>query len=334
MSDKDPPIQGLPGEQEGEQSRKIREGFAPGELVGKRYKVIRTLGQGGMGVVYLVKDRKSGNVLALKTLLPEFAERKRAIVRFTREVSTARKLDHPSIVKIFDAWRVEDLLLYTMEYVEGVSLRQWLQKRGQLGLGSTVRILSMLCHALEHAHEITIHRDISPDNVMIRADGSVKLLDFGLAKQIDSSQVFTLIGTNLGKIDYSSPEQQANPTDVDGRADLYSLGIIFYELLTGKVPRGRITENLYDLRPDLPSECDSFLEKAVARNRDERFSDAREFRHALARLYRVYKRKNQAEAGHETAQQEAAPIVVEVQSSLWQHIIAWPRDMLKRLRRR
>jgi len=304
MSDWQSPNSGLPGEEQGEQSKKILAGFQPGERIGRRYEVLKVLGRGGMGVVYLVEDRKTKRHVALKTLLPEYSERARAVKRFEREVDTARKLNHPCIVKIYDAWRVENLLLYTMEYVEGRSLRDLLRKREQFGLGSTVRILSMVCHALEHAHAIMVHRDISPDNVMVQPNGKVKLLDFGLAKQVDGQQGFTMIGANLGKIDYNAPEQQANATEVDGRADLYSLGVMFYEMLTGQVPRGRATKPLSELRPDLPWECETFLARAMARDREDRFPDARAFRHGLRDLYQIYEsRRDQAAPDHEDAEE-------------------------------
>lgn len=208
-------------------------GFDPGDLIAERYQVERKLGQGGMGAVYLVHDRLTQQRLALKTLLPQYATNDRAVQRFTREIQVIRQLNHPCLVKVHDAQRSGKLLYYTMDYVEGKSLRTWIQQRGRLGLGSTVRILSLLCHALEHAHQYTIHRDISPDNVMVLADGSVKLLDFGLAKLKDSDQAFTMIGASLGKAQYNSPEQRASAAGVDHRTDIYSLGVMFFEMLSG-----------------------------------------------------------------------------------------------------
>lgn len=267
-------------------------GFKPGVLIGGRYEILRRLGRGGMGVVYLATDRKYGRKVALKTLLPEHTGKERAAERFEREVKLARKLDHPCIVKIYGAWRVDDLLLYTMEYVEGQSLRGMLQKKGRLGLGSTVRVLGLLCHALYYAHQYTIHRDLSPDNVMVTLDGSIKLLDFGLAKHRDNEGAFTMIGTNLGKMQYTAPEQQLNAREVDHRADIYSLGIMFYELLTGVLPQPGQIRPLRELRPDLPKQCEDFFNTATAPKPESRFQDAREFRKALKDLYD--KTKNRA----------------------------------------
>ena len=257
-----------------------------GDVIAERYDVERILGRGGMGEVYLVQDRDTGQRLALKTLLPQYAEHKRAIQRFIREVNVLRQLDHPSIVRTYDAGQSDELLYYTMDYVEGKSVRTWLLKRGRLGVGSTVRILSLLCHALEHAHQYTIHRDLSPDNVMILSDGSIKLLDFGLAKLVDAEAGFTRIGVRLGKYEYSAPEQNLNAAQVDHRADIYSIGVMFYEMLSGQLPRSG--QRLTDLVPFLPPECDAFVEKAMARVPEDRFANAREVRSALAQIYDIY----------------------------------------------
>lgn len=263
--------------------------FTPGEVIADRYEVKRVLGKGGMGCVYLVNDRRTQRRVALKTLLPKHLSNDRALQRFVREVKAVRQLHHPCIVRVHDARRVGSLLFYTMDYVEGKSLHKYIRERGRLGLGSTVRILSLLCHALEHAHRFTIHRDLSPDNVMILADGSIRLLDFGLAKLKDSSAQFTMIGTSLGKVQYNSPEQRRSAADVDHRTDIYSVGIMFFVMLTGRLPEGR--ERITEVRPDLPSECDTFYDKATAPNREDRFSDARQMREALLALYEAAKMK-------------------------------------------
>ena len=167
--------------------------FEVGDLFADRYEIVKELGRGGMGMVYLVIDQKTQKRKhrALKMLLPKYATNKQAVRRFAREVNAARQLRHPSIVKIYDAGKGDGALYYVMEYVEGKSVRAWMRERKKktgkaFGLGSTVRVLGMLCSALDHAHNFTIHRDLSPANVMGMRDGRVKLLDFGLAK-LDSS---------------------------------------------------------------------------------------------------------------------------------------------------
>lgn len=258
-----------------------------GSLLADRYEIQSLLGRGGMGMVYLVKDWKTDQLLALKTLLPKYANNTQAARRFAREVAAARQLDHPCVVKIFDAKQHEDLLYYTMEYLEGKSLRGLMRrraKRGQnMGLGSTVRILSLLCHALEHAHKVTIHRDVSPENVMVMPNGDVKLLDFGLAKLTTMDSNLTRVGVSLGKIQYSAPEQRSDAKNVDLRADIYSLGVMFYEMLSGELPMGG--EPLSSLVKGLPREVDHLISKSITEDPDERYDSAEEFRADLLRIY-------------------------------------------------
>ncbi len=259
--------------------------FAPGDVIADQYEVQRLLGRGGMGVVYLVHDTQTDMRVALKTLLPQYAANKDIIRRFVREVNAVRRLNHPAIAKIYDARREGHLLFYTMDYIRGKSLRKWMREKGTLGLGSTVRVLALLADALEHAHQYTVHRDISPENVMVLADGSVRLLDFGLAKLADNQGAFTQIGVSMGKFQYNAPEQTANATDVDMRADIFSLGVMFFEMLSGNVPE--MGQKLTDLVPDLPEECNYFANKAMAMMPEQRFSSAKEFRKTLMRVYNI-----------------------------------------------
>ena len=256
---------------------------AAGSVIAERYEVVRVLGRGGMGKVLLVKDRETGQDLAMKLIRTQYEHNDRAMKRFAREVLAVRQLNHPCIVKIFDARRDGNRLYYTMEYIKGKSVRDWLKQRGQLNLGSVVRVLCLVANGLEHAHKVTIHRDISPDNIMVTGDGSVRILDFGLAKLNDAAQGFTIVGANLGKIQYNAPEQRRNAADVDLRADIYPLGIMFFEMLTGHRPK--VKETIAENRPDLPRECDAFYQKAAAEDRDERFANAKEFSDALLALY-------------------------------------------------
>ena len=258
------------------------------KLIGNRYQVIRPLGRGGMGKVFLVLDEQTGQQLALKMIRTQYQYNGKAVARFDREVAAIRKLDHPCIVKIFDARKDGDLLYYTMEYVGGKSLRLWMQEKGKFGLGSAVRILGLISHALEHAHKVTIHRDISPENVMVMKDGSLRLLDFGLAKLTGEEQALTQVGISLGKLLYIAPEQRASAADVDQRADIYPLGVMFYEMLTGQLPKGM---KLRELRPDLPVECETFLARAMADHPDDRFSTAAEFHRALLKMFEAAKDK-------------------------------------------
>ncbi|MBI3877835.1 MAG: serine/threonine protein kinase [Verrucomicrobia bacterium] len=262
-------------------------GFEEGAFFADRYEIKSALGRGGMGMVHLAKDWKSDRQVALKTLLPKYAQLPQAVARFEREISAVRRIDHPAVIKIYDSGKIEGTLYYAMEYVDGKSVRSWMRerkKRGKnVGLKSTVRILGMVCGALEKAHEFTIHRDLSPENVMVTRDGQVKLLDFGLAKLIETDQDLTRVGVTLGKLQYSSPEQRADAKHVDSRTDLYALGVMFYELLSGELPMPGV--KLKTLVPWLPPAGVTFVERAMANKPEDRFQTAREFREAMMIVY-------------------------------------------------
>lgn len=272
-----------------------------GSIIADRYEITKLLGKGGMGMVYRAKDWQRKEDVALKTLLPKYAANAQAVRRFKREVEVARQLDHPCIVKIYDAQRLDDLLFYTMEYLDGKSLRTLIQGRQKhnkhMGIGSTVRILSLLCHALEHAHDYTIHRDVSPENVMVQPNGDVKLLDFGLAKLETFDPDLTRVGISLGKVQYGAPEQRIDAKTVDHRADIYSLGIMFFEMLTSELPMG--SEKITAFSKELPASCDALYLKATARKPADRYQDAREFRKALERIYQQISGKS-IEVMHDT----------------------------------
>jgi eukaryotic-like serine/threonine-protein kinase len=259
--------------------------FEPGSVIADRYVIKEKLGQGGMGAVFLVTDNHTGQDVALKTLLDKYAQNQHAAVRFVREANTLVRLNHPGIMKIYDAKQWEGTLFYVMEYVDGKSLREWLKERGKLPLNSVVRVLCLVADALTHAHRLTIHRDLAPENIMVLADGSVRLLDFGLAKLDDRYKDLTCAGTNLGRIEYIAPEQQINAAKVDKRTDIYPLGIMFFELLTGRRPK--FNEKITTLMPELPPEADVFMQMATASDPDKRFPTAHAFRDALMNVYKI-----------------------------------------------
>jgi len=299
------------------------------KVLAGRYRIVRSLGRGGIGKVFLVHDLETGQELALKMLRTKYQDNTKVIARFAREVNAIRQLNHPGIVKIFDAKRDGDLLFYTMEHIEGKSVREWLTERGRLKTDSVVRVLSLVAHALEHAHTITIHRDLSPENVMVMRDGSIRLLDFGLAKLEDAYDGLTMVGVTLGKLSYSAPEQRRSAADVDGRADIFSMGVMFYEMLTGKLPKGR---PLKEFRPDLPAYFTAFYEKATAEDREARIQTAREFRQALLALWQRYSGESEPDAFLE---EEGTPVVIEDSSApqagagvgpavgIWARLLRW-----------
>lgn len=277
------------------ESAKTEMTLSQGTVVADRYEILDTIGKGGMGEVYLAKDRQTGSQVAIKTLRARYLTNKQAIARFVREVNLVRQMNHPGIIKIYDAQKWENTLFYAMEYLEGKSLRLWLRQKGQLDFASTVRVLCLVASALQYAHNFTIHRDLSPENVMVLRDGSVRLLDFGLAKLDDQFKGLTMVGANLGKLRYMAPEQELNAAEVDHRADLYPLGLMLFEMLTGKLPAPG--EKLTATRPELPAELDDFIAKATARDPNERFQSAQEFRDELLAIYKRHIARTGGEKG-------------------------------------
>lgn len=264
---------------------KLVGSLSPGTEVANHFAVQRILGCGGMGVVYDVVDGRSGARIALKTILPKYRYNNRAIARFTREVLALRELSHPGIVRIYESGhdKKRDLLYFTMEYIEGLTIREHLLKNGRFSFDQTMRILGGLCEALEYAHRFTVHRDVSPENILITPDGFPRLVDFGLAKVADPSGApFTLRGDQLGRKQYIPPEQKQHPGNVDQRADVYALAILFFEMVTGDLTLAGTP--LRTLRPELPDGCDAFLSRAAALNREERLESTQAFRRELLRI--------------------------------------------------
>lgn len=253
--------------------------FRPLELIGNRYEVFRMLGQGGIGIVYLVHDRQRKEEVALKVLRPEFAKHELALQRFIREVKAVRQIDHPGIVKVLDTGKLGDDLFYTMEYVEGTSLSELLKQKGPFGAVDALEAVAETCDILSAIHEVVIHRDISSDNVMQSKEGQLRILDFGTARIAGQESNLTAVGMHLGKQCYSPPEQMMDARNVDARADIYSVGMLLYELLSGRLTYG--FESVCAARPELPAVCDEILKKALAGKPEDRYQSAAEMRDAL-----------------------------------------------------
>ncbi|MGI9474555.1 MAG: serine/threonine-protein kinase, partial [Rubripirellula sp.] len=209
------------------------------------------LGQGGMGAVYRARQTKLDRHVALKIIRPESAEDPSFTERFNREARTLARLNHPNIVAVYDFGEVtvvgDDggqriLYYFLMECVDGANLRQLLQA-GELNAGRALSIVSQICDALQFAHdEGIVHRDIKPENILVDTRGRLKIADFGLAKLLSEDATdYTLTGTHqvMGTPRYMAPEQMEGARAVDHRADIYSLGVVFYEMLTGELPLGR-----------------------------------------------------------------------------------------------
>lgn len=202
-----------------------------------QYIVEKWLGGGGVGQVYRAKHRWLDVPVAIKVLNPIMGNDLEAIDRFNREAQMAAKLDHPNIVRAMDGGPIEDSFYLVTEFLDGIDLAALVNQHGPLPPEFASWVVCETAKALEHAHaENLIHRDIKPSNIMLLRDGSIKLLDLGLARYADSQSQMTATGQFMGTIDYVAPEQAADTRNVDHRADIYSLGCTFYFLLTGKAP--------------------------------------------------------------------------------------------------
>jgi TolB-like protein len=212
-----------------------RRQLRPGDRFGGRYEILELLGEGGMGAVYKARDREVEHLVALKVVRPEMANHPVILARFKQELLTARQVTHRNVIRIYDIAEAEGTKYITMEFVEGSDLRKLLHDEGKLPPDRAVAVVRQICQALEAAHGAgVIHRDLKPQNVMQEKSGRILVMDFGLARSLESDGM-TESGVLLGTIEYMSPEQ-ALGKHVDARSDIFTLGLIFYELLTGKVP--------------------------------------------------------------------------------------------------
>jgi len=205
-----------------------------GSVIASRYEILKLLGEGGMGAVYKAQDRELDRTVALKVIRPELAGNSEVLQRFKQELILARKITHRNVIRIFDLGVTDDLKFITMEFVEGSDLHSVLKER-KLPIEESVKIIRQVCEALAVAHaEQVVHRDLKPHNIMLDSTGRACVMDFGLARSLETSGM-TQVGALMGTPAYMSPEQ-AKGTPADARSDIYTVGIILYELLTGQVP--------------------------------------------------------------------------------------------------
>jgi serine/threonine protein kinase/Tfp pilus assembly protein PilF len=206
-----------------------------GRVFGQRYEVIEELGEGGMGIVYKVFDRKIDEEVALKVLAPEIAGDEKTIERFRNELKLARKVSHRNVCRMYDLSEEEKTPFITMEFVPGENLKNLIKRIGQLSKTKAISIAKQVCEGLAEAHRLgVIHRDLKPQNIMVDSDGNARIMDFGIARSIRTKSI-TETGMIIGTPEYMSPEQ-VEGVGVDHRSDLYSLGVILFEMLTGRVP--------------------------------------------------------------------------------------------------
>ncbi len=259
-----------------------------GTKINDRYQIIKTLGEGGMANVYLAHDTYLDRNVAVKVLRGDLANDEKFVRRFQREALSATSLSHPNIVEIYDVGEDDGQYYIVMEYVDGKTLKQVLKQRGHLSVTEVIDIMLQVTDGMAHAHDAyIIHRDIKPQNIMILSNGMIKITDFGVAIALNSTQL-TQTNSVMGTVHYIPPEQ-ANGKGSTIRSDIYSMGIMMYELLTGFLPyKGdnaveialkHLREPLPSVRkfdPTIPQSIENVIMKATAKNPKNRYKDARE----------------------------------------------------------
>ena len=259
-----------------------------GDKINDRYQIIKTIGEGGMANVYLALDTILNRQVAVKILRGDLADDEKFVRRFQREALSASKLNHPNIVEMYDVGEDNGQYYIVMEYVSGKTLKSLVKKRGALTLPEVIDIMTQLLSAVMCAHDsYIIHRDIKPQNVMILEDGKVKIMDFGIAMALNSNEL-TQTNSVMGSVHYLPPEQ-ANGSGSTIKSDIYSLGILMYELLIGKVPfKGdnaveiaikQMKEPIPSIcqqNPDIPQSIENIVIRACAKNPKNRYDSAKE----------------------------------------------------------
>lgn len=262
--------------------------LSKGQKINERYEIIKTIGEGGMANVYLANDTILERNVAIKVLRGDLSNDEKFIRRFKREALSVSNLSHPNIVEVYDVGEEDGNYYIVMEYIEGKTLKQLLQKRGALTLTEVLDIMSQLTDGLAHAHEAyIIHRDIKPQNIMIEDNGLIKITDFGIATAINSTQL-TQTNSVMGSVHYLPPEQASGKGSTI-KSDIYSLGILMYELLSGSVPfKGdtaveialkHMKEKIPSIRkqnPTIPQSVENIILKATAKNPKNRYDSVRE----------------------------------------------------------
>ncbi len=259
-----------------------------GQKVNSRYEIIKTIGEGGMANVYLARDTILDRNVAIKVLRGDLASDEKFVRRFKREAISASLLYHPNIVEIYDVGEDDGDYFIVMEYVEGKNLKQLLKKREKLTVAEVVDIMLQITSAMGKAHNsLIIHRDLKPQNILIKDDGEIKITDFGIAMALNATQL-TQTNSAMGSVHYFPPEQ-ANGKGSTLKSDVYSMGIMMYELLTGVLPfRGdnaveialkHLKEPIPSIRaelPDIPGSIENIITKATAKNPKNRYANANE----------------------------------------------------------
>ncbi len=283
-----------------------------GSTFAGRYQIIEELGKGGMGSVYKVLDTELGEKVALKLLKPEIASDDLMIERFRNELKFARKITHKYVCRMFHLSKYENTPYITMEYVSGEDLKSTLRRVGHLGIGKTVYIAKQVCEGLTEAHKLgVVHRDLKPQNIMIDKKGHAHIMDFGIARSIKAKGV-TTAGMMIGTPDYMSPEQ-VEGIEIDHRADIYSMGVILYEMLTGDVPfegktplsvavkhKTEMPREPKEFNPHIPDALNQLVMKCLEKKREKRFQNTAEIMNELMGIEKEIPTKEMILEGEKT----------------------------------
>lgn len=276
----------------------------------EKYEILRTLGEGGMGVVYLALQKPINRKVAIKSIAPYLAREPAVRNRFATEAAVLARLNHPNIVTLYDYIEEENALYLIMEYVEGQPLSDLLQA-GPLPIDLIQRYFTQVLEAFQYAHEAgVVHRDIKPANIMITAGGRVKILDFGVARLLETDHSLTRTGMRLGTLLYMSPEQVKGEKEMDARSDIYSLGVVLYEMLTGKPPYPTdigefdlslkiVKEPLFDLShppAHIPNKLLEVILKATEKLPAHRYADCAQFLAELSAAFENFSDKSSVPA--------------------------------------
>jgi serine/threonine protein kinase/Flp pilus assembly protein TadD len=273
-----------------------KEELIRGTTLANRYEIIEELGKGGMGRVYRVEDTKLNQEVAIKLIKPEIAKDKKTIERFRNELKTARMIAHKNVCRMFDLGESEGAHFITMEYVRGEDLKSMIRMSGQLGTGTAINIAKQVCDGLAEAHRLgVVHRDLKPQNIMIDKEGIARIMDFGIARSLESKGI-TGAGVVIGTPEYMSPEQ-VEGKETDQRSDIYSLGVILYEMVTGSVPfegdspfmigvkhKSEMPRDPKEINTQIPEDLSSVIMRCLIKDKEKRYQSAGEVRSELSNI--------------------------------------------------
>jgi serine/threonine protein kinase len=270
-----------------------KEELTTGSIFAGRYQIIEELGKGGMGKVYRVLDKKLKEEIALKLIKPEIAKDKKTLERFHNELKLARKISQRNVGRMYELMEVEGTHFITMEYVPGEDLRSSIRRFGQLPVGKSISIAKQICEGLAEAHRLgVVHRDLKSNNIMIDKEGNARIMDFGIARSLEAKGI-TGAGVMIGTPEYMSPEQ-VEGKEVDQRSDIYSLGVVLYEMLTGQVPfegdtpftigvkhKSEMPQNPNELNTQIPDDLNSVILRCLEKDKERRYQSPGDVRSEL-----------------------------------------------------